>query len=297
MNFEEMQSRWQTQFPPTGGTPPDAMNAKLLERILRNQRGYTRTLLLMAARDVLALGLIVATLIFIAEIGPHPTPAFIRGCGRALGIWTAVIFVLQGVILRRMPGMLAIRAERSPQTLDSRVHRDARRFRLLGIWGEVKQVVFSALMVAFVVLLTERTGLRGPLRWIAVGLVAVPAVTTLARRFFVRPKRTPPEQSVSDTLALAIQQTEAHLRQMQRGWYPPLPFVGIVLSLKPVWWNEGAIRPIGWVLLAIFTALWIFGVLVNRWAIRRLLRPRLAELKQLQAGLTSVNPPSEMPKR
>ena len=293
MNFEEMQNTWQAQFRAKIGTKPALVNARLLERILRNQRGYARTVVLMALKDVMALGGIVASLVFLANIGPRASVRFIMDYRICSVAWVAVLLILQVTIIRRMPGMLSIRADRSPLSLGGRVDRDARRFRLQMVWNEAKQVVISALMVAFAVVLTDRTGLQGPLRWIAVGLPAIPALTILTRRILLRSNRPASEQSISESIDLATQQTADQIRQMKRSrWYPPFYPVGIYLSLEPMWLRDGTIQPVGWVLLSIFAAFWIVGVIVNNWVIRGLLRPRLAELEGLRAGLLPVDPPA-----
>lgn len=113
----------------------------------------------------------------------------------------------------------------------------------------------------------------------------MPARAVLARRSSLRSNRPSPEQSLSESTAFAIRQTEGQLRRMKQSrWYPLFHLIGIYLSLEPLWLSHGTIQPIGRVLLSIFAALWILGLMVNRWMIRRLLRPRLAELEELRAG-------------
>lgn len=286
MNFDEMKDTWMGQFSNEAPIRAEALNATLAGRIRRNQQAYAKTRALAVATYAVGFGIIIGAIILEAMAGPHTSVRFIRGFALCLLGGTLAAGALTAVVLRRVPGMYSIRGD-GARSLPDRIHRDARRYRMGMAMGDAQQVLGSLLVAALVLVMAIRTGLHGPLRWIAVALPLAPALDVLLRRAFRRAASPRPEQSLSEVLALSIQSTRRQVRRVKHSWWQgALPnLAGLFLGMEPLWLSHGAIRPFGWVMLSLYTVVLAGSWAVSRWALRRLLRPRLEELAQLQADL------------
>lgn len=287
MNFEEMQGAWKNQASPEAPAQAEALNTTLVGRIRRNQRAHTQTLVLAFLTHLIGYGIIIGAIVLEALLGPHTSVRFIRGFAICLLVASVVVVALSAFLLRRAPGMYSIRANRT-RSLPDNIHRDARRYRIGMVLGDSQQALYSLLIAGLALTLAIRTGLHGSLRWIAVALPLVPVLDILIRRSLQRSPAPRPEQSLSEVLALSIRSTQIQVRRVKHSWWQgALPtLLGIFLGMEPLWVKHGAIRPLGWILLAFYTVILAVSAAVSRWSVRRLLQPRLAELTQLQADLT-----------
>ncbi len=286
MNFEDMQAAWKEQYPAKSGAQAAPLGAKLLDRIQRNQRGYRRTMVLVIFGLVMAVGALVAAIVFYTRLGPQTSARVIYKWNLCFGAAFAFMAGLMFVLVRRAPGMYAIRADRSGLSLAERVHRDARRYRFGQDLADATQVLLSLLQMALVIVIGSRFGLHGPLLWIASGLVAVPALAVLAHRWSQGSFRPWPGQSLSEVLALSIRQTQSRARRAEQGWWQAgLGLAGFFLGLKPLWFDGGVFRPSMWALLVICVAMPPLMRAGTKRMLRGLLQPRLDELEGLRAGL------------
>lgn len=292
MNFDELEAAWKMQFPQNTG-PQAANDAKMLGRIRRNQRGFARTLMLTAVSQALVVAVIGGAIVMEATVGPHTPTRVVRDYLIGLGCGLALAIALSAVIGRRAPGMYSIHPDPSGLGLSARIHRDARRYRLATAWCDLFQVAIAALEVAMVAVITSRLGVRGPLRWSALGLMIAAGLAAVAHRIALHSHRPRLEQSLSEVLALSIRRTQSQAWRLKHaGWYVGLTFAGLFLSLEPLWLTHGTVRPGGWLALAVATALVMLVVKGTRLKMRQLLAPRLAELKKLQADLANSSPPA-----
>ncbi len=286
MNFEDIQAAWKEQYLPKAGTQAAPLDAKLLERIQRNQRGYRRTMVLVILGLVMAIGAVVAAIFFYTRLGPHTPARVIYEWNLSFGAGIALIFGLMLVVGRRAPGMYSIRADRSGLSLADRIHRDGRRYRFGQDLADATQVLLSLLQMALVIVIDSRFGLHGPLRWIAPGLVAAPVLAVLVHRWSYGSFRPWPGQSLSEVLALSIRQTQSRARRAEQGWWQlGLSLAGFFLGLKPLWFDDGVFRPSMWALLVMCVALPPLMRAGTKKMLRNLLQPRLDELEGLCAGL------------
>jgi hypothetical protein len=287
MNFEDMQAAWKEQYPAKAGAQAAPLDAKLLERIQRNQRGFARTMALVIAGLVLAVGLLVAAITFYATLGPRTPARVIYEANLFFGTLVALIAGLMFVLMRRAPGMYSVRADRSGLSLADRIHRDSRRYRFGQNLGDATQVLVSLLQMTLVIVIDSRFGLHGPLRWIAPGMVAVPVLAVLVDRWSNGSFRPWLGQGLPEVLALSIRQTQSRARRAEQGWWQlALSLAGFFLGMKPLWFDGGVFRPSMWALLGLCVAMPPMVRAGTKRMLRSLLRPRLEELEELRAGLT-----------
>jgi hypothetical protein len=291
MNFEDMQAAWKEQYPAKARAQAAPLDAKLLERIQRNQRGYRRTMVLVMFGLAMGIGAVVAAIVFYTRLGPHTPVRVIYEWNLSFGAGVALMFGLMLVLGRRAPGMYSIRADRSGLSLADRIHRDGRRYRFGQDLADATQVLLSLLQMALVIVIGSRFGLHGPLRWIAPGLVGVPVLAVLIHRWSHGSFRPWPGQSLSEVLALSIRQTQSRARRAEQGWWQVgLSLAGFFLGLKPLWFTDGVLRPSMWALLVMCVAIPPLMRAGTKKMLRGLLQPRLEELEGLRAGLTEGDP-------
>ncbi len=287
MNFEDMQAAWKEQYPAKAGAQAAPLDAKLLERIRRNHRGYARTIGLVIFGLVLAVGAIIAAIVFYSGLGPRTPARVIYGENLFIGALGALMVGLMFVLVRRAPGMYSIRADRSGLSLADRIHRDSRRYRFGQDLADATLVLVSLLQMVLAIVIDSRFGLHGPLRWIAPVLVAVPVLAVLVHRWSYGSFRPWLGQSLSEVLALSIRQTQSRARRAEQGWWQQgLSLAGFFLGLKPLWSVDGVFRPSMWALLGLCVAMPLLMRAGTKKMLSGLLQPRLEELEGLRACLT-----------
>jgi hypothetical protein len=289
MNFEDLQAAWKEQYPANAGAQAAPLDAKLLERIRRNQRRYAGTMALMVCGNMLAAGVTVGAILLEAQVGPHMPVRVMHEYEIGLGAGLALTLLLGIIVGHRAPGMYSIRADQAGSLAD-RVHRDARRYRFGQDWADGNQALAAVLQLALVIVLLSHFGLAGPWRYLALGLAVAPVLAVFARLGFQHALRPQPGQNLSEVLALSLRLTRSRARWMQHLWWQiGLGLAAMFLSMEPIWLK---VHGVALFLLLLFVPLVVLARHGTRKTARQLLQPRLDELEALRAGLAEDDPPS-----
>lgn len=182
-----------------------------------------------------------------------------------------------------------------------RVRRESRRFDRAVFWRDAREISISFILALVFALSAWDHTENGHVawgRWIAVALVLGVAIILLRDRRNM-PKQPVAEGSMLDRIdgALAALRHQARvLREVPLNYALPLALATISFGLDSILEAGGmaALRgPGGAVILGTGLAVGGFVVWLNRFALRRVIQPKIAELERLRRDLTDIGHAAE----